>query len=410
MKNKTQESIIKKVNQVRPVILVFVNFYLPGDKSGGPVRSIVNLVNQLSDQFDFSIITSDRDWMEKEPYKEVAVDFWNQIGKARVFYLSPKNHSLLFIAKLLSTTHYDVLYLNSFFDRVYTQIPLWARKLGLAPIKPLIIAPRGEFSSGAFSFKYWKKKPYTWLSQKIGLLNEIIWHASTEHEAFDIRYRLTLKKPIKISIASDIPSDIASDIPSDTPLDNEPTHPLRIVFLSRITPKKNLDFALRVLAKVQVPIHFNIYGPIGEKDHWHKCKVLMKHLPPNITARYAGILAHSDVAAVFRSHDLFFFPTHGENYGHVIMESLSAGTPVLIANTTPWLNLELAGVGWALSLDSEKTFVEKINIAAKFSAEDRREWRKRVFLYAVERSTDAKILTENRRLFWSTMQNGLGAA
>ena len=406
MKNNTQEPVTKIVNQVRPVILVFVSFYLPGDKSGGPVRSTVNLVNKLSDEFDFRIVTSDRDWMEKEPYKEVVVDAWNQVGKAQVFYLSPKNRSLLYIAKLLSVTHYDVLYLNSFFDRVFTQKPLWARKLGLAPKKPLIIAPRGEFSSGAFSFKYWKKKPYTWLTRKIGLFNKIIWHASTEHEASDIRYHLAVNKSLQISIAIAIASDIASDIASG----DEPIHVLRIVFLSRITPKKNLDFALRVLAKVQVPVQFNIYGPIGEDGYWHKCKVLMENLPPNVTARYAGMLAHSDVSVVFRLHDLFFFPTHGENYGHVIMESLSAGTPVLIANTTPWLNLETAGVGWVLSLDSEKVFVDKIHIAAQFSDKDRMEWRKRVILYAIERSTDTEILAANRRLFWSAMQNAFKAA
>jgi glycosyltransferase involved in cell wall biosynthesis len=405
MKNKTQESFMEANHQVRPVILVFVSFYLPGYKSGGPVRSIVNLVNQLSDQFDFRIVTSDRDWMEKEPYKEVVVDSWNQVGKAQVYYLSPKNHSLLFIAKLLSVTHYDVLYLNSFFDRVFTQKPLWARKLGLSPIKPLIIATRGEFSSGAFALKYWKKKPYTWLSQKIGLFKEIIWHASTEYEASNIRHCLAGNKVLQILIASDIPSNIPLDNPLNIPSGDEPIHGLRIVFLSRITPKKNLDFALRVLSKVQVPVHFDIYGPIGENDYWHKCKVLMKNLPPNITARYAGTLAHSDVSKVFRSYDLFFFPTHGENYGHVIMESLSAGTPLLIANTTPWLNLEQAGVGWALSLDSEKVFIDKIHIAAQFSDQDRIEWRKRVILYAIEKSTDAELLLANRRLFWSALQN-----
>ncbi len=87
------------------------------------------------------------------------------------------------------------------------------------------------------------------------------------------------------------------------------------------------------------------------------------------------------------------------------MESLSAGTPVLIANTTPWLNLEPAGVGWALSLDSEQVFVDKIHTVALFSDQDRIEWRKRAILYAIERSTDAEILQSNRRLFWSAMQN-----
>ena len=34
--------------------------------------------------------------------------------------------------------------------------------------------------------------------------------------------------------------------------------PLRVLFLSRISPKKNLEFALRVLALVRVPVVFDV--------------------------------------------------------------------------------------------------------------------------------------------------------
>jgi len=40
------------------VILVFVSFYLPGYKAGGPVRSIANIVDHLNDEFYFRIVTS----------------------------------------------------------------------------------------------------------------------------------------------------------------------------------------------------------------------------------------------------------------------------------------------------------------------------------------------------------------
>jgi len=40
-------------------ILGLVEYYLPGYKSGGPVRTIANMVNQLSDHFEFWIVTRD---------------------------------------------------------------------------------------------------------------------------------------------------------------------------------------------------------------------------------------------------------------------------------------------------------------------------------------------------------------
>ena len=55
-------------------------------------------------------------------------------------------------------------------------------------------------------------------------------------------------------------------------------------------------------------------------------------------------------------NDLFFFPAHGENYGHVIAEAMAAGCPVLISDQTAWRNLEEKGAGWDLPLDAPGRF------------------------------------------------------
>ena len=46
-------------------ILVFVDFFLPGYKAGGPITTIENLTNALKDKFDFSIITRNYDLGEE---------------------------------------------------------------------------------------------------------------------------------------------------------------------------------------------------------------------------------------------------------------------------------------------------------------------------------------------------------
>jgi glycosyltransferase involved in cell wall biosynthesis len=382
----------------KTIVLVLVRHYLPGHKSGGPVRSIANMVAQLGDEFDFRIVTSDRDSLDKSPYAGVIINAWNQIGKAQVYYLSPKNRSILALARLLSDTPCDVLYLNSFFDHVFTQRPLLARRLGLLPAKSVVIAPRGEFSSGALHLKHWKKALYMWFASAIGLYRNLTWHASTEYEVSDIRYIMG-EEAQRIAIASDMaPLPDEDELEYDS-LSREQEEPLRIVFLSRISQKKNLDFALRVLARVNISVQFDIFGPIEDESYWKQCESLMEDLPPTISAQYKGTVDHLQVTAVLETYDLFFFPTRGENYGHVIMESLSAGTPVLIANTTPWRDLELAGVGWDLSLDNEQQFADKIHEAAQFSNEAYMLRRKQVRFYAHERAADPEIIASNRRLF-----------
>lgn len=384
----------------KKIVVVMVRYYLPGDKSGGPVRSVANLVATFGDEYDFRIVTSDRDWLDEDPYPGVMIDSWNQVGKAKVYYASSGALSMRALCRLLSNISYDLLYLNSFFDPVFSQRPLWGRRLGFLPAKPILIAPRGEFSQGALLLKRWKKAPYRFFASAMRLYKGLVWHASSSDEARDIATVIHKNRQIVIAIV------IASDLAMETKVLAEVERPvcrtrdegLRIVFVSRVTPMKNLDFALRVLAKVRVRVHFSIYGPIGEDNYWRECKSLMGKLPPNVSVEYGGVLKHSEVFGALGSNDLFFLPTRGENFGHVIMESLVVGTPVLIADTTPWHDLELAGVGWALPLDDEQAFANRIYDAAQVSGESYGRWRARVRSYGHERMLDSNGIVANRRL------------
>ena len=100
---------------------------------------------------------------------------------------------------------------------------------------------------------------------------------------------------------------------------------LRVVFLSRIMPKKNLVYALRVLQYVRVPVKFSIYGPVEDRSYWSECLRLLDCLPDNVKVEYRGEVQPDDVPRVLRAHDLFFLPTRGESYGHAIAEALSVG-------------------------------------------------------------------------------------
>lgn len=386
----------------KPIILTFVRHYLPGYKSGGPVRTIANMVEHLGDEVDFRIVTLDRDVVDTQPYTGIQVDAWNIVGKSQVFYASPTNCSMFNLVRLIQKTPHDVVYLNSFFDPIFTIRPLLARWLGLTPKRPWIIALRGEFSKGALMLKSWKKNPFIALVHKIGMYNDLIWQASSEHEATDIQ---SIMNPHvnKIIIAPNLSNTDQSTGPIARP--HQPGEPLKVIFLSRISPMKNLDFALQVLGTVHSKIIFNIYGPVREEDYWKHCQQLIADLPAHISVTYHGSVEPAHVPEVIASHDLFFLPTRGENYGHVIAEAMSAGTPVLIANTTPWRNLEQAGIGWDLPLDAEQPFAECIDHCADLDVAAYREWRCRIQQFAKGGLNDPKIIEANRYLFMEAIKN-----
>ncbi len=70
-------------------VLVFIDWFLPGYKAGGPIRSIANLAAHLSNDIEFYIITRDTDYLETSPYPTVKSNQWQEIApNINVYYFS----------------------------------------------------------------------------------------------------------------------------------------------------------------------------------------------------------------------------------------------------------------------------------------------------------------------------------
>ena len=95
-------------------ILVFMDWFLPGYKAGGPIRSVANMVRALSEDFDFYVVTRNTDLSDDKPYREIEPNKWHAKYSAHVYYLSTNNYSKDKIKKLIGERNYDVMYLNSY--------------------------------------------------------------------------------------------------------------------------------------------------------------------------------------------------------------------------------------------------------------------------------------------------------
>ena len=387
----------------KPKILTFVPFYLPGYKSGGSLRTIVNMVDHLSEDLEFWIVTRDRDLGEISPYADIQPKKWQRVGGAMVYYLPPNNCTVKGMANLIVNTPYDILYLNSFFEPDFAIKPLLARRFGWLPNKPIIVAPRGEFSSAALKLKYLKKCVYIQLAKLLKLYANVTWQASSNYEAWDI-VRVMDESLSDIHVALDLPRLACSGAPVDVSSNSKAVSAdVRIVFLSRISPMKNLDYALRVLCNVKSSVVFDIYGPAEDEDYWKICKELMGQLPTNVSANYFGNTHPDQVTSIFSRYDLFFFPTRGENYGHVIAEALSVGTPVLLSDQTPWRELHAERLGWDIPLSENEIFASIIDELSNMTPVDKTMWRKHIKERIVVRLSDPQVFEANRELFRRVM-------
>lgn len=387
----------------KPKILTFVSYYLPGYKAGGPLRTIANMVDHLSDDFEFWIVTRDRDLGDTEPYADVMVNQWNDVQGAKVFYLSPENQTLNGITDVINATPHDLIYLNSFFDPLFTLKPLLSRRIGRLRNIPILLAPRGEFSEGAIRLKRFKKSIFIKIARWLGIYRDIYWHASSAHEVDDIKREFGITDDLIVT-ALDLPAKISEDNFPDSRSDSD-NEELNIVFLSRISPKKNLDYALRVLKSVTAGVKFDIYGPIEDRAYWELCEGLISSLSANIEVNYCGLAHPDNVAKTFAGYDLFLFPTRGENYGHVIAESLSVGTPVLISDQTPWKNLESEGLGWDISLDDPKAFINLIEKMSLRTLDEKDQKRQYIRQKVLERLTSPELLEANRQVLKKPLKN-----
>lgn len=380
----------------RRVILTLVRHYLPGYKAGGPLRTLSNMVDQLGGEFDFRIITSDRDLGDSLPFPGIDTDKWIEERSSRILYLAPEAQSFTNLARIIAHVPHDALYLHSYFEPVFTLEPLVARRLGRLPPRPTILAPRGELSEGALALKPWKKKTFIAAARALRLHKGVIWQASSALEQREIEL-VTGAPPEDIVVAPDLPAP-PSEAGEPRPA-NSTSGPLRICFVSRISRKKNLDVALRILETVRTPVLFDIFGPREDDEYWLECEELMSLLPSNVQARYCGVIDHSSVEMVFARYDLFLFPTAGENFGHVVIEAMSAGTPVLVSDTTPWRDLEKLGVGWDFPLEQPAAFAGAIERLHRMGPGDRSRQRQKVRAYARDRATDRGVVEANLRLF-----------
>lgn len=370
-----------------------VDYYLPGYKAGGAIRTVSNLAAQLADELALSIVTRDRDMGDAEPYPGIPAGAWGRVEGTPVRYLAPGERSARAVARALREARPQVIYLNSAFSPVFTLQPLLLRRLGRLGSVPVIVAPRGEFARGALVAKRAKKLAFLRAARLTGLYRGVLWQASSELEAGEVRQ--WFGRDARVFVAPD-PRERPGAAPPPAP--KRPGE-LRAVFLGRIAPNKNLLGALEMLAEVRGDVRFFVFGPVDDAATWDACRARIAALPPNVQVEYGGVLPRDRVPGALASSHLLLFPTLGENFGHAVLEALLAGLPVLTSDRTSWGGLNPAGAGWTLPLDAPGRFTAVLQeyVGMDGGEHARRSAAARAFGEAAAR--DEGVLEANRALF-----------
>lgn len=373
---------------MRPKILLFIDWFLPGTASGGPVRSITNMADHLKDYCDFYIVTRNNDYCSNKTYN-LEIDVWIKLeNNLYVKYLEPS---------MLKISHYKTIYNELNFTTVYIN-GIYSLKFSIFPIIALrryaidiVVGARGMLNPQAFSVKPTKKNIFLNLAKRIGLYKNVTFHATNLEEAKNIKSKISKNSAVKV--AANFPR-----LSMQTPpvkLTKKPGN-LKLINLARISKEKGTLYAIKSLQNIEHGhISLDIYGSIYDENYWNECLIEIDKLPNSIEVKYKGVLDAEKVPEVMSTRHIFIMPSEGENFGHSILEALSAGLPVIISNNTPWIGLSEKMVGWDLDLSQKNDFSLAINQAIRMDQKEYDLWSRQALFYAKEIINNPKTLEDN---------------
>jgi len=122
--------------------------------------------------------------------------------------------------------------------------------------------------------------------------------------------------------------------------------PLRLLFVSVYYPHKNpgvIADAIRILIQKKLPIQARVTMDLDEIKVFRNCfpdyeKLTAPDIKEHLTL---GRVPYNDLPDIYRSNDIFVFPSITESFGHPMVEAMASGLPIIAADTQ--INREICG-------------------------------------------------------------------
>lgn len=364
----------KAANLKNLSVIVLCESFPPAVKSGGPSVSLSRIVRleAAAGVGDITLITRDRDIGDSSPFTQAAIDSVDRLpGSVQVYRVRPSVRDAARLRNRLQGRS-ALLYCNSVFSPFFTLSVLVAQSLHLIPRRILLLAPRGELAASALQVRRWKKRPLLPLLRLTLRQLPVVFHASSEREAGDIR---------RFVGADSVPIVIRPN-PAPSPIHSASrggdSGRLTIAFIARMVPIKNFLLLTQAVKRLRLPVLIRFAGPIEDRKYWEECLRVVRTWPPGARLESMGLLDATAVNATLADADAFVLPTQGENFGQAIAESLAVGCPVMIPDTTPWTPVVTSGGGWIIDTSDPRPLAEALRTLAIENQSQRYERRSKV--------------------------------
>lgn len=368
------------------MIKVFIStpYFYPAFRAGGPVQSVLNLVNTEVEGVRYYVFTAATDLNNEK--LEVEKGKWIDFNeRTKVYYSDSDNRSRTLLAEM-ERTGAETIFIIGVFSWHFTIVPLYFGKP-----KHKIISARGMLHTGALQQKALKKKIYFRIWELFGLQKKAVFHATDDSE----------KKMIQLFFGKHIPVTVVPNLPRVVdfqPVQQKESGVLVLTTIALISPMKNIHLVLEALRRCEKEVVYHIYGPVKDATYWNLCKDIIVQMPVNIRVVHHGELPSAEVINALRQTHVFILPSVSENFGHAIFEALLAGRPVITSHGTPWNNLQSEKAGWNAD-SSIEALREAIEYFCKLNTEELKQWSNAARRYAEARLDNSNTIRNYVELF-----------
>jgi glycosyltransferase involved in cell wall biosynthesis len=230
---------------------------------------------------------------------------------------------------------------------------------------PYVVRPAGMLSQYTLARNAWKKRLYWRFLEQATVRGAAAFHATSTGERDDI---LRIRPDAQVHVIPNGVDDAAWTTPA-TPRGEsdyfngiEPDCPV-VLFLSRLHPKKGIvDLLLPAWSQLDTNAVLVIAGGPDAHllEHAQDVHATVSRLGLSERVLLLGEIPANRRWELYDGADLFILPSHSENFGNVVAESMARGCPVIVTDQVQASEHVLAAAAGAIVPCTVQALVEAL--------------------------------------------------
>lgn len=341
-------------------VLFPIGYFYPAE-NGGPALTMYWIAQSLSSlNVNVSVITTNNGISDS-----IVTNKWLKSHVGNVIYLETcnPNYSLRYLNfTIRNIKNYDIIVITSMFALTSLLFVIFA----FLTNKKIIVSPRGELDPKALIYRNLLKTIIIFIYNRLSCRN-VHYHVTSDMELNHLKKRIKSKFRVEV-----IPNYI---ILPDRVIRSPKIDYL--LYIGRFHAKKAIENLIFAVSNSEIfrnsTFQLLLAGDYNNEYGKEMMNIVNKFdLEQKI--KFVGEVKKNEKEELYANAYVTIVPSHTENFGNVVIESLSQSTPVIASTGTPWKQLNEYGIGAWVCNEPEfiRTAIEEIIELCSFDYEEMR--------------------------------------